>query len=89
MDFLTLIEILEGAELLRGSVASNTSDAILSYSTSDNSTFSIEINEETINNIRQICLKIKNSEVYLYVNHSTRRNLTKFSIASIETIVIQ
>ena len=87
MELLDLITILEGSGLKRKTVNSKKGIEMTSYEAENNNT-SIQINEDTHNNLIQTCLKHDNTNIYLYVNNTLRRNITKYPISSIETLVI-
>lgn len=88
MELLDLIEILENSELQRKTVNSKKGIELTSYQ-AESDGLSVTINEDTHNNLIQICLKHDDTNIYLYVNNTLRRNITKYDISSIETITIQ
>ena len=87
MELLDLISILEDSVLRRKTIDTRKGITMTQYKAeSDN--ISVQINEDTHNNLIQICLKHDSENIYLYVNNTLRRNYTKYNISSIETIVI-
>ena len=87
MELLDLISILEDSVLRRKTIDTRKGITMTQYKAeSDN--ISVQINEDTHNNLIQICLKHDSENIYLYVNNTLRRNYTKYDISSIETIVI-
>ena len=87
MNLETLITTLESSILTRRTVTTNKGH-IISYWNDTGNTHSVTINGDTINNLVQLCLTTKDNTTYLYVNHSTRRNLTKISVSTISTLSI-
>jgi hypothetical protein len=85
MDLLTLLPNLEPYE--RTVVATKTTiDNAISYRGDINS---VTINsEDTYTSVNQICLLHNGSDLYLYVNHTTRRNRAKYKLSDITTIAI-
>ena len=88
MDLLDLIDILEDSVLRRKTIDTRKGVSMTQYQ-ADSDDISIEINEDTYNNLIQICLKHDDNDIYLYINNTLPRNYTKYNISSIETIVIQ
>lgn len=88
MELLDLIDILEDSVLRRKTIDTRRGITMTQYKAeSDN--ISVQINEDTHNNLIQICLKHDDTNIYLYVNNTLRRNYTKYNISSIEDITIQ
>ena len=85
MDLLTLLPTLEPYE--RIVVATKTQiDNAISYR---GNITSVTINTEDVyTNVNQICLLHNGETLYLYVNHTTRRNRVKYKLADITSIVI-
>ena len=84
MDLLTLISTLDQTTFTRETISTKNNHDITSYRNTTGA--NITINNTTYTKPYRLCLKIKNNVTYLYVNHTTRTNLTKIAISTITTI---
>lgn len=87
MEFLDLISILENTDLRRKRIDTRKGVAMTTYQ-AESSNVSIQINEDMHNNLIQLCLKHDDNNIYLYVNNTLQRNLTKYNINNILNIEI-
>ena len=87
MNLKTLLTTLESTILTRR-VTNTPQGEVISYYNNTNTPHTITINNNTYNNLIQLCLLSKNDSTYLYINHTLRRNLKKFNISNISSIVI-
>ena len=86
MDLLTILPTLENiTDLDRRTVTTNKNEA-LSYK-GDITSVTINSND-TYSNVNQLCLLHDSTNVYLYINHTTRYNRTKYKLNEISSIVI-
>ena len=84
MDLLTLLPYLEPYE--RTVVATKTAiGEALSYTGMTGVTIN---SEDSYTNVNQVCLLANGSDLYLYVNHTTRRARAKYKITNISSILI-
>lgn len=86
MDLLTILPTLENiTELERRVVNTNKKEAI-SYKGNINS---VTINtDDNYNNVNQLCLLHDSTDLYLYINHTTRYTRAKYKLNEITSIVI-
>jgi hypothetical protein len=85
MDLLTLLPTLEPYTRIVVATKTQIYNAI-SYR---GNITSVTINTEDVyTNVNQICLLHNGETLYLYVNHTTRRNRVKYKLADITSIVI-
>ena len=89
MELLDLIDILESYTVLRRKTIDTRKGVTMTQYKAESDGLSVTINEDTHNNLIQICLKHDDTNIYLYVNNTLRRNYTKYNISSIEDITIQ
>ena len=87
MEFLDLISILENTDLRRKRIDTRKGVAMTTYQ-EESSNVSVQINEDMHNNLIQLCLKHDDNNIYLYVNNTLQRNLTKYNINDILNIEI-
>lgn len=87
MEFLDLISILENSGLRRKRIDTRKGVPMTTYQ-AESSNVSVQINEDMHNNLIQLCLKHDDNNIYLYVNNTLRRNLTKYNINDILNIEI-
>ena len=87
MEFLDLISILENTDLRRKRIDTRKGVAMTTYQ-AESSNVSVQINEDMHNNLIQLCLKHDDNNIYLYVNNTLQRNLTKYNINDILNIKI-
>ena len=89
MELLDLIETLESISVLKRKTIDTRKGVTMTQYKAESDNLSATINEDTHENLIQICLKHDDNNIYLYVNHTLPRNYTKYNISSIETIAIQ
>jgi len=90
MDLLETIEILENTTgLERTVVATKTGEEIISYISTTNNTFTVNLDTETlVDNVFRVCLRSISDTLYLYVTHRTRNHYTKFDLTDVEELEV-
>ena len=88
MDLLDLIDILDSSSVLKRKTIDTRKGVTMTQYKAESDGLSVTINEDTHNNLIQICLKHDDTNIYLYVNNTLRRNYTKYNISSIEDITM-
>ena len=89
MDLLDLIDILDGSSVLKRKTIDTRKGVTMTQYKAESDGLSVTINEDTHNNLIQICLKHDDTNIYLYANNTLRRNYTQNNISTIEDITIQ
>ena len=85
MDLLTILPILDTV-LTRETVSTKNDTPTVSWT--NNTPFTVTINENTIQNTQRICIHNKNNTPQLYLNtHKT--TLKTYNLADITTIEVQ
>lgn len=84
MDLLTILPILD-SNLTRETVSTKTDTPTVSWT--NNTPFTVTINENTIQNTQRICIHNKNNTPQLYL-HTQKTTLKKYTLTNIETITI-
>jgi len=86
---MKLIETIQFLDLkFARTVRSTPAKNITSWENTQSYDVTVTVNETdtTYTQPRQLCLKTKNNTTYLYINHLSRRNLTKIPLTTIEDI---
>ncbi len=88
MELLEIINTLDNTSLER-TITNVHSEETISYNTQRLNSFTVTINETTINNAYRICLRTISDTIHLYVTHATLSNYTKYELCDIEEVDVE
>ena len=89
MNMISLIDFLD-ANFTRTVKSTKNDIEVTTWENTNNHSIVITVDETptTYTDLIQICIKPIDTVVYLYVNHTRRRNLTKIQTSTISNIAI-